>query len=79
MHRIRLTFRYYSYLIHAPDAEWQVNHNGVNEFVFNTGQCLGYITFLFCIALADIHFRGSSAQSRWYSNLNVSFRSPKHS
>jgi mannosyl-oligosaccharide alpha-1,2-mannosidase len=26
-----------SYLIHAPDAEWQVNHDGVNEFVFNTG------------------------------------------
>jgi len=26
----------YSYLIHAPDAEWQVNHHGRNEFVFNT-------------------------------------------
>lgn len=26
----------YSYLIHAPDAAFQVNHDGVNEFVFNT-------------------------------------------
>nr|OQO27309.1 Mannosyl-oligosaccharide alpha-1,2-mannosidase 1B [Rachicladosporium sp. CCFEE 5018] len=26
----------YSYLIHAPDAEWQVNHDGKNEWVFNT-------------------------------------------
>ncbi|MCJ1468611.1 maturation of Asn-linked oligosaccharides protein [Pseudocyphellaria aurata] len=26
----------YSYLIHAPDAPWQTNHNGVNEFIYNT-------------------------------------------
>ncbi|KAL3420637.1 glycosyl hydrolase family 47 [Phlyctema vagabunda] len=26
----------YSYLIHSEDAVWQVEHNGVNEFVFNT-------------------------------------------
>ncbi|CAG8953201.1 hypothetical protein HYFRA_00003402 [Hymenoscyphus fraxineus] len=26
----------YSYLIHAPDNVWQVEHNGVNEWVFNT-------------------------------------------
>ncbi|PPJ51735.1 hypothetical protein CBER1_08888 [Cercospora berteroae] len=26
----------YSYLIHAPDAEYQVNHEGKNEYVFNT-------------------------------------------
>ncbi|GAB7362051.1 hypothetical protein MBLNU230_g2085t1 [Neophaeotheca triangularis] len=26
----------YSYLIHAPDSEWQVNHNGQNDWVFNT-------------------------------------------
>lgn len=26
----------YSYLIHAPDAAYQVNSNGVNEYVFNT-------------------------------------------
>ncbi|KAI9876101.1 MAG: maturation of Asn-linked oligosaccharides protein [Pleopsidium flavum] len=26
----------YSYLIHAPDEVWQVEHNGKNEFVFNT-------------------------------------------
>ncbi|RDW66400.1 alpha-1,2-mannosidase-4 [Coleophoma cylindrospora] len=26
----------YSYLIHASDDVWQVNHNGVNEWVFNT-------------------------------------------
>ncbi|KAG0649854.1 putative mannosyl-oligosaccharide alpha-1 [Hyphodiscus hymeniophilus] len=26
----------YSYLIHAPDNVFQVNHNGVNDFVFNT-------------------------------------------
>lgn len=25
-----------SYLIHAPNDVWQVNHNGVNDFVFNT-------------------------------------------
>ncbi|KAH7135697.1 mannosyl-oligosaccharide alpha-1,2-mannosidase-like protein [Dendryphion nanum] len=26
----------YSYLIHAPDAEWQVDENGKNTWVFNT-------------------------------------------
>ncbi|RDL42045.1 alpha-1,2-Mannosidase [Venustampulla echinocandica] len=26
----------YSYLIHSPDNVWQVEHNGVNQFVFNT-------------------------------------------
>jgi len=26
----------YSYLIHAPDKVWQVEHNGVNKWVFNT-------------------------------------------
>ncbi|CZR61016.1 related to class I alpha-mannosidase 1B [Phialocephala subalpina] len=26
----------YSYLIHAPDNVWQVEHSGVNEWVFNT-------------------------------------------
>ncbi|KXT07816.1 hypothetical protein AC579_9333 [Pseudocercospora musae] len=26
----------YSYLIHSPDREWQVNYNGSNQFVFNT-------------------------------------------
>ncbi|KAH8808493.1 glycoside hydrolase [Xylogone sp. PMI_703] len=26
----------YSYLIHAPDNIWQVNHNGQNQYVFNT-------------------------------------------
>lgn len=26
----------YSYLIHAEDAEWQVNYEGKNEFVYNT-------------------------------------------
>jgi len=26
----------YSYLIHAPDNVWQVEHNGANQFVFNT-------------------------------------------
>ncbi|KJX95575.1 mannosyl-oligosaccharide alpha-1,2-mannosidase like protein [Zymoseptoria brevis] len=26
----------YSYLIHAPDAEWQVDANGVNQYVYNT-------------------------------------------
>jgi len=26
----------YSYLIHAPDNVWQVEHNGVNQYVFNT-------------------------------------------
>lgn len=26
----------YAYMIHAPDAVWQVNHNGENQFVFNT-------------------------------------------
>ncbi|KAG9239469.1 glycoside hydrolase [Amylocarpus encephaloides] len=26
----------YSYLIHAPDNVWQVEHNGVNQWVFNT-------------------------------------------
>jgi hypothetical protein len=77
MYRIRLTFRYYSYLIHAPDAEWQVNHDGVNEWVFNTGQCLSFVIIILCIAFADVHFRGSSAQSRWYSNLNASFSKSK--
>ena len=26
----------YAYIIHAPDAEWQVNSGGKNEWVFNT-------------------------------------------
>ena len=26
----------YAYLIHAPDSVFQVEHNGVNEYVFNT-------------------------------------------
>ncbi|KAL2358271.1 putative 1,2-alpha-mannosidase [Cryomyces antarcticus] len=26
----------YSYLIHTQDDVWQINHNGTNEFVFNT-------------------------------------------
>lgn len=26
----------YAYIIHLPDAEWQVDSNGVNKFVFNT-------------------------------------------
>jgi mannosyl-oligosaccharide alpha-1,2-mannosidase len=26
----------YMYLIHSPDNQWQVNHNGQNDFVFNT-------------------------------------------
>ncbi|KAH8593366.1 glycoside hydrolase [Bisporella sp. PMI_857] len=26
----------YSYLIHSPDNEWQVEHNGKNKWVFNT-------------------------------------------
>lgn len=26
----------YSYLIHSANDVWQVNHNGVNDFVFNT-------------------------------------------
>jgi mannosyl-oligosaccharide alpha-1,2-mannosidase len=27
----------YSYLIHAdPDDEWHVNHDGANDWVFNT-------------------------------------------
>ena len=69
-----LTFHACSYLIHAPDAEWQVNHDGVNEYVFNTGQSSGSTPIPLRIASADVDFRGSSAQSRWYSNLDSNFQ-----